>query len=1023
VPPQIIGLRGEQANKSFTLGDTPFTFGRSPDNTIVFAGGRASRRHAEIRADGAEYVLSDLGSSNGTFVNGQRLTAPHRLRHGDTFDIGDDAFRFDAPAPAVDKTLIAAPAAPSAPATAPADREPAPYQGGFGALPSGQPQQAPSPHSAPPHPAPMPASAAKKRGIGRTLLIVSGLAALVLTIACIGGAIFLTRSVSSIISSPTSAARRTPQPTREGGAVPTAQSGSDPAPTREPVAGGADWTVLVYLDGDNNLERDAVTDFNEMERAGSTDKVKIVVQFDRVHQDGPEDDTSNDDWDTTKRFLVEQDDDKRTIKSQELEDLGEKNMGDPQTLVDFITWGVKEYPAQHYALVLWDHGSSWAGVAFDDTDGEKGITLPELDAALRTAQSQSGLDRFDLIGFDACLMAQLDVMQTIAPYGRVAVASAELEPNDGWAWDVWLKQLNQDSTQDAATVGTSIVDAYQAYYKDSKDDTVTLAAFDLEKIGAVRDQFGTLSDAMLKDLSGSYQAIAEARSSADAYSQPKPEEFSAVDLGDFTRLVGRQGAQGEVASSAAALGKLIADARIAEWHGTFHDRSTGMSVFFPQVAELYPDFYDKASPLPQNTSWASFLQEFYKAGGQQVSAPVIADLQLSSTAVGFGNPATLQGTVSGKDIAFISFFVGIPTSDRSGVELTDIDYIYPPGSSPNAEVPAWGDGTNDLRATWEGSRWALSNGTDTIPVLLGPTKYGTNLYGVEGIYTFKGSGEQIVAGLLFEVNQGRAELRQIYGFPKGQKQETQPFEITPTTGDTFTALLRTYTIKDGRPVPDFNKGQTLTLGDGPLSAVQVPAESGDYVAGFLVRDISGHFNYQYQDVQVDNSSAAQPTAPDQPQPTAGPGAQAGTLAYNSAEGRFGLEYPDAWQTLDTGKSQIYFYDPAEASRTYLSVEYLTVKQKPDQANQALLNAYEQILAKEQDFKRGDTGPFKVAGEQGQAFKYNYTDKDGNALTGVAIVVTSPTSSLSYVITVQSLASAWEGQADTFDKLLGSLKIE
>ena len=373
---------------------------------------------------------------------------------------------------------------------------------------------------------------------------------------------------------------------------------------------------------------------------------------------------------------------------------------------------------------------------------------------------------------------------------------------------------------------------------------------------------------MRTNLSGSYQVIAQARSGADAYSQPKPEEFSAVDLGDFTRLIGRQGAQGELAAAAAALGKQLAGARIAEWHANFHDRSTGMSIFFPQVAEVYPDFYEKASPLPRDTSWASFLKEFYQAGGQQVSAPVIGDLRLSSPTVGFGDPATLQGSVTGKDIAYIFFFAGIPNADRSGVELTELHYIYPSGSSPNSETPPWDDGVNALSETWDGARWALSNGAQTIPVLLGPTKYGTNLYGVEGIYTVKGSGEQIAAGLLFEVNQGRAELQQIYGFPKGDKQETQPFEITPSAGDTFTARLRTYTIKDGRPAPDFNQGQTLTLGEGPLSALQVPADNGDYVAGFLVRDIAGHFNYQYLDIKVDNSGAAPAAPPSSSRPPA-----------------------------------------------------------------------------------------------------------------------------------------------------------
>ncbi|HEU5099897.1 MAG TPA: clostripain-related cysteine peptidase [Roseiflexaceae bacterium] len=1003
MPPQIIGLRGEQANKAYTLGDAPFTFGRNPDNAVVFAGGRASRRHAEIRREGADYVLADLGSSNGTLVNGQRLTAPHRLRSGDTFEIGDDLFRFESPAPAIDKTLMATPAPIAAPPTVPAGQQ--------STQPPYQPPASPPGAYVGTLPTTPPAAAPNKRGASRTLLMILGLVALVLMATCVGGAVLITRSASGILSAPTSGAARTPQP--DSGAV----------PTRVPQAGEADWTVLVYLDGDNNLERDALADLNEMERVGSNERINIVVQLDRIHQSGPEDDTSNGDWDSTKRFLVEQDDDRETIASRELDDLGEQNMGDPQTLVDFATWGVKQYPAQRYALILWDHGSSWAGIAFDDTDGEKGISMPELEVALRTTQAQAGIDRFDLIGFDACLMSQLDVLQAIAPYGRVGVASAELEPNDGWSWDVWLEQLNRDPAQDASAVGTSIVDSYQQYYQDGNDDTVTLAAFDLQKIEAVRDGLGSLSDAMLNDLGGSYQAIAEARSAAAAYSQPKPEEFSAVDLGDFTRLIERQGAQGQVAASAQALGKLIDDARIAEWHGSFHDRSTGMSIFFPQVAELYPDFYDKASPLPRDTSWANFLKAFHQAGGQQVSAPVIDDLRLSSPTVGFGNPATLQGTVTGKDIAYIFFFAGIPNADRTSVELTDLDYIYPPGSSPNSETPAWGDGANPLRQTWDGSRWALSNGTQTIPVLMGPTKYGTNLYGVEGIYTINGSGEQIAAGLLFEVNQGRAELRQIYGFPKSNKQETQPFEITPSAGDTFTALLRTYTIKDGRPVPDFNQGQTLTLGDGPLSALLAPADNGDYVAGFLVRDISGHFSYQYLDIAVDNSGATPATPPSQPQPAPGPGGQTGTLAYGNDEGKFALEYPAAWQTLDTGKSQIFFYDPAETSQTYLSVEYFATKQEPAQANQAVIDAYIEILGKESGFQHGDTQAIEIAGQPGSMFKYRYTHTDGQERTGTAIAVTSPSSGLSYAITVQALSSDFDGQADTFDQILNSLRFE
>ena len=107
-------------------------------------------------------------------------------------------------------------------------------------------------------------------------------------------------------------------------------------------------------------------------------------------------------------------------------------------------------------------------------------------------------------------------------------------------------------------------------------------------------------------------------------------------------------------------------------------------------------------------------------------------------------------------------------------------------------------------------------------MLLGPAKYGTDLYGVEGIYTSKATGEQISAGLLFEVRSGRATLQNIWGFPKG-KQAAQPFELSPVAGDTFVPLLRSYTVKGDRLVPDFVQGDPIIFGDQPLSALQVPA--------------------------------------------------------------------------------------------------------------------------------------------------------------------------------------------------------
>ncbi|HWQ15778.1 MAG TPA: clostripain-related cysteine peptidase [Roseiflexaceae bacterium] len=988
MPAQLIVLSGVHAGRSIALGDAPAILGRNPDCTVVLASARASRRHAEIRPDAAGYLLIDLGSANGTFVNGQRLAAPYRLRHGDVLQIGEESFRFDAPQPAI-----------SAPPTVPVT-----------------PAMVPVPPAAqPPAGYPAPDTQSSRRGAPRWFLALA-LVGLVAVAAC-AGALVVGRSLlpGDRPARPTSEAAR---PTPEAQATTAPAIAPTRAPTNPPAATGASWTVLVYLDGDNNLEADALGDLNEMELVGSNDDVQVVVQLDRISLHTPEDDTSNGDWTTTKRYLVQRDADEEAIRSDEIADLGELNMGDPQTLADFVVWGMQTYPAERYALVLWDHGSSWAGIAFDDTDGEDGISMPELDAALRTIQAQTGVAKLDLIGFDACLMSQIDVLQTVAPYGHVMVASAELEPGEGWAWDLLLADLAEAPGQDGAALGRAIVASYQAFYEGGDDDTVTMAAFDLARAQELVDGLDALARAMESNIAVAYPAVAEARSYAEAYSQPRPEEFSAVDLGHFAALVQERGAPAPVAVPARMLGAAIDGARIAAWSAPFHANHTGISVFFPQIAELYPELYTQASPTPGQTAWDEFLAAFH-AAASEVQAPQIAGLFASDTIVGVNNPLTLEGTVSGADIAYVFFFVGVPSADSSGVLLSDVDFIYPPGSVPGDSVPPWSDGANDVTATWGGTQWGLTNGTDSIPVLLGPVRYGTDLYGVEGIYTAQGTGEQTPAGLLFRLGGGTPELQAIYGFPKGRKQEAQPYEITPSPGDTFTALIRSYTLSGDRLEPGLVEGDTLTFGAAPPALTRLPANSGDYVAGFLVRDVAGRFSYAYQEITVDNAGAG-PNIPLNPTPAP---AQGGALAYQSGELGFRLEYPATWETLDTGNSQIYFYDPASGGNVFVSVDVYSTGQPAEQANQELLDSFLAALERQAEPERGDVEQAALAGEEGPGVRYAYTDEGGERVAGLVVALTSPRTGLSYLVSIQAPAAEFDDRLPTFQAILDTLRIE
>ncbi|GAB4113460.1 MAG: hypothetical protein Fur005_28870 [Roseiflexaceae bacterium] len=790
MPAKVIWLRGTQIGKEFQLGSEPCTIGRESSNTIVVGSGRASRRHAMLRADAGGYVLSDLGSGNGTLVNGQQIKQEYRLRSGDLFEIGDELFRYEAGEAYIASTLKPE-NRPIKPKTSP-------------------PTPRPSAPSSTPPPAQQP-MAPRSRPTLPWKLIIAGV---VLLIAIL----FFVWVVSG----------------QMGGGLPSFSS-----TTASGIQTPDEWTILAYVAADNDLEADALRDLHEMELIGSTDQVRIVVQLDRGGQAGalPR-------WDTARRYLIGRDDDPDRINSAVLRDLGQINTGDPQALADFLVWGVQSFPAKRYGLVIWDHGSAWAGIAGDVRAGGDTLSLPELEQALASTQAQLNGRRFDLIGFDACLMAQLDVLLAVAPYGDIAVASADLVPNDGWAWDAWLSSLTQTPSQNGRELAEAAVQSYQAAYQPRNLPNAMLAAFDLSQIPTLASQTGALADLANNTIDQSYRPLANARAQALIYSQPRTEEFSAVDLGDLlTRLVANQPGAA-LTEQAMLVQQTLSQVRIAAWQGS--NTGSGMSIFFPEQAALLPNAYEQASPLARQTNWVRFLRVYHAAGTALVAEPQIADLQASASPDG---GVLTQGTLVGRDLAAVLFFIGIPNGARDGVRLVDVAFIPAPGSDPQR----WADGFHPLQQRWQATQWRIDAGTGSVAVLLGPIRQNSDLYGVEGIYAAQGS-EPIDAALLFRMEGDQAIFQSMYGFPRDQSQAAQPFEIQPEAGDRFTVQFRTYRVaQDGshqQLIPGRELGETLTFGDQTLQASRQPATAGAYVAGFLVRDIAGRFSYIYRDIEV-----------------------------------------------------------------------------------------------------------------------------------------------------------------------------
>ena len=201
-------------------------------------------------------------------------------------------------------------------------------------------------------------------------------------------------------------------------------------------AARAKWTVMVYISGDNNLEDYVVKDIEtELAPTGSSTNVQVVALADR----GPGYDTSYGDWQQTLLFHVTPG--MTAASANAAADWGERDMGDPQTLVDFVNWTKTNYPADHYALYFWGHGWNWhpGYVMWDDTSANS-LDYEEMKTAIPS------LGFIDVVGYDGCNMASIEVFDLWHGHATAVTSSQEYVNWEGLQYGLILAQLSATRT-------------------------------------------------------------------------------------------------------------------------------------------------------------------------------------------------------------------------------------------------------------------------------------------------------------------------------------------------------------------------------------------------------------------------------------------------------------------------------------------------------------------------------------------------------------------------------------------------
>jgi clostripain len=604
---------------------------------------------------------------------------------------------------------------------------------------------------------------------------------------------------------------------------------------------------MVYLDADNNLEQSGLGDLNEMEAAGETGRVHVLVQIDRAV--GVTD--AENDWTEARRYVIQADKDRNSIASKPVESLGEVNMGDPQQLADFLAWGVVNYPANRYALVLWDHGAGWNGIAFDDDVGFPGetdhISLADLEDALAIALAQTNLDKLDVIAFDACLMGQLDVFQAIQSHADYAVASEEVTPGRGWDYEALFRRLFADPTQDGAELALLLVDEFAAYYRLAEpDDFVTMTAVDLAEIPNLTHSVERLAAALSAEPAFVTSAVGDARIGAVAYARVYPDEFeryASIDLRHFASLLAQRSPDEHAATIAEEVTHAVEAAVIANENGVGLKNSGGIAIYFPQTADAYVRQYEQVTSMP---GWDRFLRDFHAANLAESPAPLIGVSNLLTDSIGVQNPAYLEFEIIGRDIESVALVGGRYEEDGRS-RMLEYDYLIPePTHLPDgSQVVEWRDGVHEDFFVWESLATFLHDldGNGDFAVMW-PMEAGGSHFAVQGRYRRAEESEYLDASVVFDLAAGQATG--VWGL-----QGEAAAELMPEPGDEF-QLYSYYRLPNGEMQKE--PGDSLFFDDAGLVYFDWrPLPDGDYFLGFVAENVAGNAAEAITDLVIDNS--------------------------------------------------------------------------------------------------------------------------------------------------------------------------
>lgn len=342
----------------------------------------------------------------------------------------------------------------------------------------------------------------------------------------------------------------------------------------------ASWAVYWYLCG-SDLETGggfATTDLMEMMEVQLPENVNVVIQT------GGAAVWQNDLMDSSKlqRWLFNSEG--LTL----LEEAETANMGDVNTLYEFLNFANENYPADKVAVTFWNHGGgSVTGAAFDELHGLDSLNLAEMYQAFDAVwPADTANPALELVGFDTCLMATVDVAATFQPFARYLVGSEEVEPGNGWLYSGWLGELAANPAMEGDDLGIAICNTYyEGCEAVGTQDQTTLSVTDLTKLTPLLEAYESFGEEMFTAAAADPAFFAElgrAAAQSENYGGNTKEQgyTNMVDLGHLARQTAW------MLPSAQSVSDALGECVIYQVGGVYRAEATGLSCYYSYNGDI-----------------------------------------------------------------------------------------------------------------------------------------------------------------------------------------------------------------------------------------------------------------------------------------------------------------------------------------------------------------------------------------------------------------------------------------------------